>query len=260
MRENSYSASDSAFLPNLVNQLISRVDVLTYSRQFLLGPRIPYLLLAGSKTSSKDQFASKTSKQLVPVTMNGSRTWVSEVEGKVNGMQSTIVRIQEKVDKFDGRFNEISAEIGEIRRENGIRDRGIKREFQHVCEFMDRRFEAVDRRFDAVDCRFEAVDRRFDAVDCRFDAMDCRFDAMDCRFDTMDRRFDSLEKVVNKLNVTVSNSKIAYLNQKNILLHVYDAGDKPRPIPAAFPSTALKLYRLQDRKNRLFPSDLILVA
>ena len=53
-----------------------------------------------------------------------------------------------------------------------LQDRGIKREFQTIRTYMDKRFELVDEHFELVDERFKEqrsyMDDRFQQVDDRF--------------------------------------------------------------------------------------------
>src|SRR2546421_8800281 len=60
-----------------------------------------------------------------------------------------------------------------------LQDRGIKKEFQMMRLYMDKRFELVDEHFEEqrsyIDDRFQQVDDRFQQVDDRFQQVDDRF-------------------------------------------------------------------------------------
>ncbi|GFF60172.1 hypothetical protein IFM51744_10203 [Aspergillus udagawae] len=128
-------------------------------------------------------------------------------------------------------FASVHERIGDFTKDNEARDKGIKREFRNVHEKMDSGFSRVDESFRHIDERFRHVDERFRHVDEKMDKMSRKLD----RMDTLEALF--------------ANSKVVHLNQKIQAIPVYDSLYQPVPAPKCFPQTALRLYRLQDRKN-----------
>ena len=72
--------------------------------------------------------------------------------------------LEERVAYLEGRTEEHTAAMGEVR--SDIRE--LRAE-------MIRRFEHVDHRFGQIDRRFEQIDRRFEQIDGRLHHMDTRF-------------------------------------------------------------------------------------
>ncbi|KAL1882428.1 hypothetical protein Plec18167_002844 [Paecilomyces lecythidis] len=95
-----------------------------------------------------------------------------------------------------------------------MQDRGIKKEFRNVQEIMDQRFSEQREHMDTL-------------------------------FNDVNSRLDDL----STLKVIFSNSKIVHVGQKLLPLPGYDVSGNQLPVPDYFPSTALRLYRLQERKN-----------
>jgi hypothetical protein len=75
-----------------------------------------------------------------------------------------------------------------------LQDRGIKREFQTIRTYMDKRFELVDEHFELVDERFKEQ-RSY---------MDDRFQQVDDRFQQVDDRFQDLEVLMKNSRATSS--------------------------------------------------------
>ncbi|GFF87999.1 hypothetical protein IFM61606_05814 [Aspergillus udagawae] len=62
-------------------------------------------------------------------------------------------------------------------------------------------------------------------------------------------KIDTFEASFATFEATFANFKVAHLNQRIQAIPVYDALHQSVPVPKCFPKTALRLYRLQDRKN-----------
>lgn len=65
----------------------------------------------------------------------------------------------------------------------------------------------------------------------------------------MDRRLENLEVDMGTLKAKFSDTKVVHLRQTVHPIPAYNASGRRLPIPKCFPSTALRLYRLQDKKN-----------
>jgi predicted nucleic acid-binding Zn-ribbon protein len=121
-------------------------------------------------------------------------------------------------------FGRVHEKIDDLIKDNEARDKGIKREFRNVYEKMDSGFSRVDERFRRVDERMDKMSQKLD------------------KLDTLETSFAIFE-------ATFANFKVAHLNQRIQVIPVYDSFHQPVPVPKCFPKTALRLYRLQDRKN-----------
>ncbi|RHZ54888.1 uncharacterized protein CDV56_106514 [Aspergillus thermomutatus] len=64
----------------------------------------------------------------------------------------------------------------------------------------------------------------------------------------MDKMSQKLDKI-DTLEALFANFKVVHLSQRIQAIPVYDSFHQPVPVPQCFPKTALRLYRLQDRKN-----------
>ncbi|PKX88928.1 uncharacterized protein P174DRAFT_446046 [Aspergillus novofumigatus IBT 16806] len=112
-----------------------------------------------------------------------------------------------------------------------IRDRALRQEFGRV-------HERVDDLIKDNDSRDKGIKREFRNVYEKMDQMSQRLD----KIDTLETSFAIFE-------ATFANFKVAHLNQRIQAIPMYDSFHQPVPVPKCFPKTALRLYRLQDRKN-----------
>ncbi|RHZ67881.1 hypothetical protein CDV55_107663 [Aspergillus turcosus] len=111
-------------------------------------------------------------------------------------------------------FGRVREKIDDLIKGNDARDKGIKREFRNVYEKMDSGFSRVDERLRHADERMHKMSLKLDSMEALF-----------------------------------ANFRVVHLNQRIQAIPVYDSSHQPVPVPKCFPKTALRLYRLQDRKN-----------
>lgn len=109
-----------------------------------------------------------------------------------------------------------------------IRDRFIRQEFARVHERIDDLIKDNEARDKGIKREFRNVYERMDQ---------------------MSQKIDKLETSFTVFETTFANFKVAHLNQRIQAIPVYDSFHQPVPVPKCFPKTALRLYRLQDRKN-----------
>lgn len=105
------------------------------------------------------------------------------------------MNLEERVAYLEGWANNLSAGLGDLRRDLQAFQESVERRFDEI----DRRFDEVDRRFALVDQRFEQVDRRFEQIDARLDQIDGRLDQIDGRFAQVDSRFEQMERRFERL-------------------------------------------------------------
>ncbi|GIK07544.1 hypothetical protein Aspvir_003210 [Aspergillus viridinutans] len=156
-----------------------------------------------------------------------------------DAVQQQYCKLQEQLDEqFEIRdralrqeFGRVHERIDDLIKDNEARDKGIKREFRNVYERMDSGFSQVDERFSRVDERFRHVDETMATMSQKLD-----------KIDTLETSFATFEAMFG-------NFKVAHLNQRIQAIPVFDSSHQPVPVPKCFPKTALRLYRLQDRKN-----------
>ncbi|KAH2893941.1 hypothetical protein KXW52_000524 [Aspergillus fumigatus] len=116
-----------------------------------------------------------------------------------------------------------------------IRDRFIRQEFARVHERIDDLIKDNEARDKGIKREFRNVYERMDQ--------------MSQKMDQMSQKIDKLETSFTVFETTFANFKVAHLNQRIQAIPVYDSFHQPVPVPKCFPKTALRLYRLQDRKN-----------
>jgi predicted nucleic acid-binding Zn-ribbon protein len=144
-------------------------------------------------------------------------------------------KLQERLDEqFEIRdralrqeFGRVHKRIDDLIKDNEARDKGIKREFRNVYE----KLEQHDGRFERLELKVDKISQKVDKID------------------TFEASFATFEASFATFEATFANFKVAHLNQRIQAIPVYDALHQPVPVPKCFPKTALRLYRLQDRKN-----------
>lgn len=126
--------------------------------------------------------------------------------------------------------------------------------------FMRQEFERASARMDRTDSKLDMTALKLDRTEAfmrqEFQKAGSRMDNTDGKLDSSAQRLDDLTSRITTLDVMMRNSKIVFLSQKIHPLPAYDvATQQPLPIPDVFPSTALKLYNLQYRKNCMLSLD-----
>jgi hypothetical protein len=133
----------------------------------------------------------------------------------------------------------------DIDRSQELQDRGIKKEFQTMRTYMDKRFELVDGRFEEqqsyMNDRFQQVDDRFQQVDDRFQQVDDRFQQVDDRFQQVDDRFQQVEALM-------MNSKAA--SSWHDIVPIRIPNPHAETVPPSFPNKVVKFWRLQRPRNQ----------
>ncbi|GFF34274.1 hypothetical protein IFM46972_04169 [Aspergillus udagawae] len=119
-----------------------------------------------------------------------------------------------------------------------LRDRALRQEFGRVHESIDYLTKDNEARDKGIKREFRNHDGIFERLELKVDKMSRKVD----KIDTFEASFATFE-------ASFANSKVAHLNQRIQAIPVYDALHQPVPVPKCFPKAALRLYRMQDRKN-----------
>jgi hypothetical protein len=125
-------------------------------------------------------------------------------------------------------FGRVHERIDDLVKNNEVRDKGIKREFRNVHEKLEQQNMGIKQEFRNV---HEKLGQH------------------DARSGRLESKLDKISQKINTLEASFANFKVLHLSQRIRAIPVYDSYHQPVPVPKCFPKTALRLYRLQDRKN-----------
>jgi uncharacterized coiled-coil protein SlyX len=87
-------------------------------------------------------------------------------------------RFEERVASLEGRTQEQTMRIDDVRDAVTSLEARMDRRFEQLEVRLDQRFATLDQRFAAIDHRFGAIDQRFVIVEARFVGIDERLDRM----------------------------------------------------------------------------------
>lgn len=197
------------------------------------------------------------------------RTVDEAVDRVSKGLEQRHVAVQQSLQVLLDRFDKldehpVGRETDSLeRRLAHIEQTGDERCYQIVHNNLDETFHGIDAQFERLrerveltDDRFRYVDERFRQLHTRFDAMEKRFDKVDCwHFTDMAREFSLRSIEAYQASAAIRTNTMAKCPRDRISPIAIINPTSPSnllfpPAMLHFPDTVIRLWDLQEAKNR----------